>query len=134
MVINSHGFKIGDKVECISGFDNRDLQKGRVYEVSGLYDDGLYLKGINIGYLAKRFQRIDTESIEYENIPAFNPQPHYNNENGSIYNFCNDHGLNPWEADMIKRIVRCRKKGQFIEDLDKTKDLIDLYKIEYNNN
>jgi len=67
------------------------------------------------------------------NIPAFNPQPHYNNDNGSIYKFCNDHNLNPWEADMIKRIVRCRKKGQFAEDLDKTKDLIDLYKIEYNN-
>ena len=58
---------------------------------------------------------------------------HYNNENGSIYKFCNDQELNPWEFDIIKRIVRCRKKGQFKEDLEKTKIAIDLYLKEYND-
>jgi hypothetical protein len=57
---------------------------------------------------------------------------HYNNENGSIYKFCNDQELNPWEFDIIKRIVRCRKKGQFKEDLEKTKMAIDLYLKEHN--
>ena len=57
---------------------------------------------------------------------------HYNNEKGSIYKFCNDQELNPWEFDIIKRIVRCRKKGQFKEDLEKTKMAIDLYLKEYN--
>ena len=57
---------------------------------------------------------------------------HYNNENGSIYKFCDDQELNPWEFDIIKRIVRCRKKGQFKEDLEKTKMAIDLYLTEYN--
>lgn len=56
---------------------------------------------------------------------------HYNNEKGSIYKFCDDHNLNPWESDLIKRIVRCRKKGEFIQDLEKTKHLIDLYLKEY---
>lgn len=54
-------------------------------------------------------------------------QKHYDNTNGSIYKFADDHGCNSYEFDMIKRIVRCRKKGQFLEDLQKTKDLIDLY-------
>lgn len=58
---------------------------------------------------------------------------HYNNEKGSIYKFCNDQELNPWEFDIIKRIVRCRKKGQFKEDLAKTKMAIDLYLKEYND-
>lgn len=57
---------------------------------------------------------------------------HYNNEKGSIYKFCSDQELNPWEFDIIKRIVRCRKKGQFKEDLEKTKMAIDLYLTEYN--
>lgn len=57
---------------------------------------------------------------------------HYNNEKGSIYKFCNDQELNPWEFDIIKRIVRSRKKGQFKEDLEKTKMAIDLYLTEYN--
>lgn len=56
---------------------------------------------------------------------------HYNNENGSIYKFCNDQELNPWEFDIIKRIVRSRKKGNFKEDLEKTKIAIDLYLKEY---
>lgn len=58
---------------------------------------------------------------------------HYDNTNGSIYKFCNDQKLNAWEFDAIKRIVRCRKKGMFREDLEKTKVLIDLYLKEFDN-
>jgi hypothetical protein len=56
---------------------------------------------------------------------------HYDNKNGSLYKFAEDHGLNAWEFDIIKRIARCRKKGQFKEDLEKTKRVIDLYLKEY---
>jgi len=52
---------------------------------------------------------------------------HYDNANGSLYKFCEDHKLNSYEFDIIKRVMRCRKKGNFIEDLQKTKFLIDLY-------
>lgn len=57
-------------------------------------------------------------------------QPHYDNSNGSLYKICDKLGLNSYEFDIIKRVVRCRKKGQFAEDLKKTKDLIDLYLLE----
>jgi len=56
---------------------------------------------------------------------------HYDNTNGSLYKFAEDHGLNAWEFDIIKRIVRCRKKGQFESDLEKTKRVIDLYLKEF---
>lgn len=56
---------------------------------------------------------------------------HYDNTNGSIYKFAEDHGLNAWEFDVLKRVVRCRKKGQFQEDLEKTKRVIDLYLKEF---
>lgn len=52
---------------------------------------------------------------------------HYNNDNGSLYKFAVDHDLNAYEFDIVKRIVRCRKKGQLKEDLEKTKRVIDLY-------
>ena len=52
---------------------------------------------------------------------------HYNNDNGSLYKFALDHGLNAYEFDIIKRVVRCRKKGQWQQDLEKTKTVIDLY-------
>lgn len=56
---------------------------------------------------------------------------HYKNDKGSLYQFAEDHSLNSWEFDLIKRIVRCRKKGQFKEDIEKTKFLLDLYLKEY---
>jgi hypothetical protein len=62
---------------------------------------------------------------------AFKTDQHYDNTNGSIYKFAHDHGLNAYEFDCIKRIVRCRKKGQFKEDLEKTKRVIDLYLKEF---
>ena len=58
---------------------------------------------------------------------------HYDNSKGSIYQFCENQRLNSYEFDIIKRVVRSRKKGNFKEDLEKTKHLIDLYLKEYDN-
>jgi hypothetical protein len=55
---------------------------------------------------------------------------HYDNSKGSLYKFCEQQDLNTYEFDIIKRVMRCRKKGMFIEDLEKTKFLIDLYIAE----
>ena len=52
---------------------------------------------------------------------------HYDNSKGSLYKFAEDQKLNSYEFDLIKRIVRCRKKGKFKQDLEKSKILIDLY-------
>ena len=57
--------------------------------------------------------------------------PHYDNSNGSLYIIGNKLGLNSWEQDIFKRVVRCRKKGQFKEDLEKTIRVIELYLKEY---
>ena len=56
---------------------------------------------------------------------------HYDNTHGSLYKFAEEHGLNAYEFDILKRVARCRKKGQFKEDLEKTKRVIDLYLKEY---
>lgn len=56
---------------------------------------------------------------------------HYDNSKGSLYQFCEDKQLNSYEFDIIKRVMRCRKKGNFIEDIDKTIYLLELYKKEY---
>jgi len=56
---------------------------------------------------------------------------YYDNSKGSLYTFANDQKLNAWEFDIIKRVTRCRKKGLFKKDLEKTKTLIDLYLLEW---
>lgn len=56
---------------------------------------------------------------------------HYDNSNGSLYLFAEQQNLNAWEFDALKRIIRSRKKGNFIEDIDKTIHVLELYKKEY---
>ena len=60
---------------------------------------------------------------------TINTQSHYKGK-GSLYKFAEEWDLNSYEFDIIKRIVRCRHKGNFDEDLSKTKDLIDIYLFE----
>ena len=57
---------------------------------------------------------------------SVNTQTHYKGKD-SLYKFAEEWGLNSYEFDIIKRIVRCRHKGSFHQDLEKTKDLIDIY-------
>ncbi len=53
-------------------------------------------------------------------------QAHYRGKD-SLYKFAEEWALNAYEFDIIIRIVRCRHKGTFEQDLTKTKDLIDIY-------
>lgn len=68
----------------------------------------------------------------YKQKEEFAKDSHYNNDNGSLYLFAQQHELNAYEFDIIKRIVRCRKKGYFHEDLAKSIRVIELYLKEYN--
>ena len=104
--------KVGDIVYA----DEIEEPKGYICSVSCCYGiDNLY------------FKKSEVEVIENE------PQKdeHYNNDKGSLYLFAQHHDLNAWEFDILKRVVRCRKKGQFKEDLEKTKRVIDLYLKEF---
>jgi len=68
------------------------------------------------------------EEVETNDLKA---PKHYDNSKGSLYKFSEEKQLNSWEFDIVKRVIRCRKKGNFKEDLEKTKFLIDLYLKEY---
>lgn len=78
------------------------------------------------GYKEKA-QSVTDDTLSNKKIDS-----HYNNENGSLYLFAEQHKLNAYEFDIIKRIVRCRKKGYFHEDLAKSIRVIELYLKEYN--
>lgn len=51
----------------------------------------------------------------------------------SLYKFAEEWGLNSYEFDIVKRIVRCRHKGCFVDDLEKTKGVINIYIKEYDS-
>lgn len=116
----------------------QEIKKGQIWEhvktgerveVEKVEDDGvIFFKCGAYFYNVNHFSMF-WELVEEKKEQAVSP--HYNNDKGSLYQFCEDKQLNSYEFDLIKRIMRCRKKGQFIEDLEKTKFLIDLYIKEY---
>lgn len=59
-------------------------------------------------------------------MSSINTQSHYRGKD-TIYKVAEDFGLNSYEFDILKRIIRCRHKGTWLQDLQKTKDTIDLY-------
>jgi len=60
--------------------------------------------------------------------------PEYYKGTDSLYKFAEDWKLNSYEFDIIKRIVRCRHKGEFESDLKKTKEVINIYLKENGRN
>ena len=75
---------------------------------------------------------IRTPDIEYKstNTESVNTQYHYVGKS-SLYKFAEEWKLNSYEFDILKRVVRCRHKGTFEQDLNKTKDLINIYLSEH---
>lgn len=75
---------------------------------------------------------IRTPDIEYKstNTESVNTQYHYVGKS-SLYKFAEEWKLNSYEFDILKRVVRCRHKGTFVQDLTKTKDLINIYLAEH---
>lgn len=70
------------------------------------------------------------ETIDFEG-QSIHTQKHYTGKD-SLYKFATEWELNAYEFDILKRIVRCRRKGNFEQDLQKTKDVIDIYLKEFN--
>ena len=123
--------KVGDKVRgkeqllyCKNGEDFDVFTKDYHRFIEYIEEDYISLQGDSgdIWFKQSDFELVDSASQTDE---------HYNNENGSLYLFAKHHNLNAWEFDILKRVVRCRKKGQFKEDLEKTKRVIDLYLKEF---
>lgn len=106
------------------------------YEVINTDNEGDYWvnddNGSKTVLLKTEVDVIEEDNLILKDIPKPpRKDEHYNNDNGSLYLFAQHHDLNAWEFDILKRVVRCRKKGQFKEDLEKTKRVIDLYLKEF---
>lgn len=81
-------------------------------------------------YPLSSFEYSKEGAYQEEDSDNVNTQPHYNSDK-SLYKVAEELQLNHWEFDIFKRLVRCRKKGEFEKDLNKIKDTIDIYLKEY---
>ena len=73
------------------------------------------------------FHTVDIEEYKED----LNTPNYYNNTNGSLYKVAQQRGWNSYLFDIVKRrLERAEKKGEFDKDLDKTINLIKLYRNE----
>lgn len=56
-----------------------------------------------------------------------NTPKHYNNEICTLYKIAETRGWNTYLFDIVKRLERANKKGEFESDLEKSKLVIDLW-------
>jgi len=66
--------------------------------------------------------------IEQTEVSTIIHQEHYNDKYGSLYLVAIQRGWNAYQFDAIKRIDRCEKKGEFEKDIDKTIEVLKMYK------
>ena len=127
-------FKNAKEVKCLANFEILEINFKTITEKNNNGTDNYWCFSKNGSWiLLWSFLRQNyAEIISYKE--EIETQKHYDNSKGSIYQFCENQNLNSYEFDIIKRVVRSRKKGNFKEDLEKTKHLIDLYLKEYEVN
>ena len=125
---------------CIShALRSVPLIKGRIYKTTDRIDDSAFITGYYVDGYPDRWEEVSEEEYlkQEGSLPeSTNIKPYYKGKS-SLYLFAEEYGLNSWEFDIIKRVIRCRHKGSWLEDLEKTKGVIDIYikecKEEYND-
>lgn len=52
---------------------------------------------------------------------------HYDNSKGTLYKIANERGWNSYLFEIVKRVERAEKKGEFISDIKKSIIVLELY-------
>ena len=56
---------------------------------------------------------------------------HYDNSKGTLYKIATERGWNAYLFEVVKRIERAEKKGEFISDIKKSIHVLELYLAEH---
>ena len=125
-------FKFSEVVEGHVGYTFMDKLNART----------IYRKGIGfaeiISYKDNPIQYDDFNEYTKE-IPvpvrdyAIDTPKHYDNSKGTLYKVANERNWNPYLFDIVKRLERADKKGEFESDLEKSINVIKLWLKESKN-
>lgn len=58
---------------------------------------------------------------------TFNPQPHYNNDKGSLYKIAAERNWNAYVFDIVKRLERGGKKDPLRQEIEKSIDVLKIW-------
>jgi hypothetical protein len=128
-------FMYAKEVRCISDekiyeIDLESIRKSKLrkdYLDVFCYD----VKGVIVNIYDGKVKKY-AEIISYKEAEITTPA-HYNNEKGTLYKVASERGWNSYLFDIVKRLERAEKKGEFETDLKKSIAVIQLWLKEKNN-
>lgn len=119
------------KYICLENYVNDDgltcFKKNNVYLFEKITKNVFFTLKNEFGYSHKLDDKDIKDFFKALNTDELQTPKHYDNSKGSIYQFCENQKLNSYEFEVIKRIVRCRKKGEFLSDIKKTIQVLEIY-------
>lgn len=132
-------FKNAKEVRCLS--DNK------IYNIEFVKRDFhfFYYQNIWINTPETSILMFDKINNKYAEIISYKEEPidggscindfktpkHYDNSKGTLYKVATERGWNPYLFDIVKRLERAEKKGEFKTDLEKSINVIKLWLQEY---
>ena len=118
--------KVGTKLIAVDDYEET-LIIGKEYEV-------LEVDECNFDFTVKSelhnihtFDFEDAKGTIFKIKEEYEAPKHYDNTNGSLYKVATERGWNSYLFDIVKRLERANKKGEFETDLQKSKLVIDLW-------
>ena len=120
-------YRLLDNVEYNKSF----YKTGKIYTADYKGDENNVRVDELVTYFSDDWEKVSEEEYlkqegKLKESETTNVKPYYKGRN-SLYQFAEEHELNSYEFDIIKRVARCRYKGNWLEDLEKTKGVIDIY-------
>lgn len=99
---------------------------GKEYIVNDVDDDDTTISVTSEIYESHLFSE-ETFKKYFKLKYEFEAPKHYDNTKGTLYKVAEERGWNSYLFDIVKRLERANKKGEFESDLNKSKLVIDLW-------
>lgn len=111
------------------------LEEGLTYEITQDPDDmSYYITNCGISFLKENLDGYFRKANWAIPIEKTTTPSHYDNTNGTIYKVQKERGWNAYVFDIVKRLERAEKKGEFLSDIDKCIKVLELYRDEQGHN
>jgi hypothetical protein len=78
-------------------------------------------------YEIEKVKEMDAMNKKEDKFTTIETPKHYDNGNGTLYKVADERGWNPYLFDIVKRLERADKKGEFETDLKKSIAVIQLW-------
>lgn len=132
------------KYKCLDNYVNYEgltcFKKNNIYFFKEISKNVFYTEKNELGYShqldgddIKGYFSLLSKDEKSENIDQLETPKHYDNSKGTLYKVATERGWNPYLFDIVKRLERSEKKGEFKTDLEKSINVIKLWLQENDN-